>query len=60
MRNATYELAMPASPTSLSSARATASVVTFFASTAAATVISTVARTTTITSAAIAVNAFVT
>ena len=60
MRNATYELAMPASPTSLSSARATASVVTFFASTAAATVISTVARTTNIGSATIAVNAFVT
>ena len=48
MRNATYELAIPASPTSLSTARATASVVTSFASTAAATVISTVARTTTI------------
>ena len=60
MRNATYELAMPASPTSLSSARATASVVTFFASTAAATVISTDARTSNIGSATIAVNAFVT
>ena len=38
MRNATYELAIPASPTSLSAARAaraTASVVTSFASTAA-------------------------
>ena len=40
MRNATYELAMPASPTSLSTARATASVVTSFALTAAATAIS--------------------
>ena len=57
MRNATYELAMPASPTSLSTSRATASVVTSFASTAAATVISTVARTITIASAAIAVRA---
>ena len=59
MRNAT-ELAIPDSPTSLSSARATASVVIFFASTAAATVISTVARTITIASATIAVDAFVT
>ena len=41
MRNATYELAIPTSPTSLSAARATASVVTSFASTAAATAIST-------------------
>jgi hypothetical protein len=34
MRNATYELAMPSSPTTLSTARATASVVTSFALTA--------------------------
>ena len=59
MRNVTYELAIPASPTSLSAARATASVVTSFASTAAATAISTVGRTITIASAAIAVNIFV-
>eukprot|EP00321_Phaeocystis_globosa_P019846 CAMPEP_0118847208 /NCGR_PEP_ID=MMETSP1162-20130426/92854_1 /TAXON_ID=33656 /ORGANISM="Phaeocystis Sp, Strain CCMP2710" /LENGTH=134 /DNA_ID=CAMNT_0006779399 /DNA_START=440 /DNA_END=844 /DNA_ORIENTATION=+ len=59
MRNATYELAMPASPTSLSTARATASVVTSFATTEAATAISTVARTITIASVAIAVNASV-
>ena len=59
MRNATYELAMPASPTSQSAARATASVVTFFATTEAATAISTVARTTTIAYVAIAVNASV-
>ena len=39
MRNATYELAMPSSPTTLSTARATASVVTSFALTAAATAI---------------------
>ena len=60
MRNATYELAMPSSPTTLSTARATASVVSSFALTAAATAIFTVARTTTIASPAIAVNASVT
>ena len=57
MRNATYELAMPSSPTTLSTARATASVVSSFALTAAATAIFTVARTTTIASPAIAVSA---
>ena len=57
MRNTTYELAMPSSPTTLSTARATASVVSSFALTAAATAIFTVARTTTIASPAIAVNA---
>ena len=59
MRNATYELAMPTSPTSQSTGRATASVVTFFATTEAATAISTIARTTTIAYVAIAVNASV-
>ena len=60
MRNATYELAIPTSPTTLSIARATASVVTSFALTADATAIFTVARTTTIASPAIAVSASVT
>ena len=60
MRNATYELALPASPKTLSTARATASVVSSFALTAAATAIFTVARTTNIASPAIAVNASVT
>ena len=60
MRNATYELAIPTSPTTLSIARATPSVVTSFALTADATAIFTVARTTTIASPAIAVNASVT
>ena len=60
MRNATYELALPASPTTLSPARATASVVSSFALTAAATAISTVARTTTVAPAALAVASTVT